>query len=86
MAIFLIDALTPTSVIEYCFFKNIVERVYPSCELPGRKKEGMMSDLASHISAQIRDDLKSVTAIVIAMDCCTSKIPCCYISSFLKIK
>ena len=70
-AMFLIDTLNPRSVVENCFFKKIVEQINPSCELPGRKKEGMLNDLASHISVQIKDDLKSVT--VIAMDCWTSK-------------
>ena len=71
---FLNDTLTPTSAVENCFFKKIVELIDPSCELRGRMKlQGILGDLASRISAQIRDVLKSATAIIIAMKCWTSK-------------
>ena len=38
MVMFLLDTSTPTSVVENRFFKKILERIEPNCDLQGRKK------------------------------------------------
>ena len=53
---FVIETSTPTSAVQNRFSKKMLERIDPITQ--GRR---ILSDPASRISAQTRDDLKSVT-------------------------